>query len=508
MPAFTLMIQGTTSSAGKSLVTAAFCRLLHRRGLRVAPFKPQNMSLNSAVTAEGGEMGRAQALQARAAGLQPHTDMNPVLLKPNSDVGTQVIVNGQPIGNMDAKSYQPFKATLLPVVLAAHARLAERFDLILVEGAGSPAEINLRAGDLANMGFAEAVDCPVILVGDIDRGGIFAHFVGTLALLSPSEQERIVGFIVNKFRGDITLLQPGLRWLEEKTGKPVLGVLPMLTHLSLPEEDGFFTPHSTLPRCPRCAPLSGRVVVPRLPRISNHTDLDPLRNHPDLELVWVEAGQAIPGAELIILPGSKSVRADLAWMRANGWEAAIQHHLRHGGKILGLCGGYQILGRQLHDPDGLEGTPGSTAGLALLPMETTLMPHKKLCRQEGFLQLDPTSPVPVSGYEIHMGISSGPALLRPALRLADNLPEGAISEDGQVIGSYLHGLLDQPEALTAILCWAGLSGEKRDIHAEQERSLEQLADQLERSLRADFLEKLLQMSGGAAATASKLLLSP
>ncbi|MEO5362876.1 MAG: cobyric acid synthase [Magnetococcus sp. DMHC-8] len=490
MPSFTLMIQGTASSAGKSLVTAALCRILRRRGVAVAPFKPQNMSLNSAVTPEGGEMGRAQALQAQAAGLLPHTDMNPVLLKPNTEVGTQVIVNGHPIGNMSARAYQPFKATLLPVVLAAHARLADRYAVILVEGAGSPAEINLRDGDLANMGFAEAVDCPVILVGDIDRGGVFAQFVGTLALLSASERQRVIGFIVNKFRGDVTLLEPGLRWLEEKTGKPVLGVLPMMMDLSLPEEDGFFAPRPDRPGCARCGAWRGRVVVPRLPRLSNHTDLDPLRDHPAIELIWVAAQQPIPPAELLLLPGSKSVRADLAWLRANGWEAVIHRHLRHGGKVLGLCGGLQMLGTAIHDPDGVEGVAGSSPGLGLLPMETTITQHKTLCQRRGRLLL--AGAAPVTGYEIHMGISSGPALLRPVVQLEGGEPEGAMAEDGQVMGSYLHGLLDQPEALAAILAWAGLTAAAFDSHAEQENSLERLADRMEQALRPDFLEKLVQ----------------
>ncbi|MBF0399741.1 MAG: cobyric acid synthase [Magnetococcales bacterium] len=496
MPSFTLMIQGTTSSAGKSFVTAAFCRLLHRQGVGVAPFKPQNMSLNSAVTPEGGEIGRAQAFQARGAGLAPHTDMNPILLKPNSDVGSQIIVNGQPIGNMNAKSYQQYKPQLMSVVLAAHARLAARHEVIIVEGAGSPAEINLRTDDLANMGFAEAIDCPVILVGDIDRGGIFAHFVGTLALLSPSEQERVIGFIINKFRGDIALLEPGLSWLEEKTGKPVLGVLPMVGQLSLPEEDGFFAPR---PRDGASHPWPGRVVVPRLPRLSNHTDLDPVVGLPGVEVVWVEAHQPLPAADLILLPGSKSVRADLAWLREQGWEAAIQRHLRYGGKVLGICGGFQMLGTTIHDPAGLEGVAGSSPGLGLLPMETTITPHKQLCQQEGQLLLG-QRPARVAGYEIHMGLSTGPALRRPALRLQGERDEGAISADGQVMGSYLHGLMDHPEALAAILAWAGLPGRAmRDLHAEQEKSLERLADLLEEHIQWDFLQSLVATGKGLAA---------
>ncbi len=475
------MIQGTTSSAGKSFVTAALCRLLQRRGLRVAPFKPQNMSLNSAVTPEGGEIGRAQALQAQAAGLPPHTDMNPILLKPNSDVGTQVIVNGQPIGNMSAASYQQFKATALPIVLAAHARLAAQYEVIVIEGAGSPAEINLRSGDIANMGFAEAIDCPVILVADIDRGGVFAHLVGTLALLSLSEQQRVVGFIINKFRGDIALLQPGLDWLQQHTGKPVLAVLPMQSGLTLPEEDSFYTRQAAS----LTAQPPGRVVVPRLPRISNQTDLDPLLAHPQVALHLAASGESLPPAFLILLPGSKSVRADLAWLRQQGWEAALQRHLRYGGKILGLCGGFQMLGSWLHDPEGWEGTPGSSPGFGWLKLQTTIKPEKILRQQQGTLCL-PGQPQ-VCGYEIHMGISEGEALQNPALLCQDGQAEGAISSDGQVMGSYLHGLLDHPQALAAILQWAQISAAPFDLQQEQEKSLNRMADLLQSRLLPEWL---------------------
>nr|WP_265332091.1 cobyric acid synthase [Candidatus Magnetaquicoccus inordinatus] len=478
------MIQGTTSSAGKSFVTAALCRLLQRQGVRVAPFKPQNMSLNSAVTPEGGEIGRAQAWQAQAARLPPHTDMNPILLKPNSDIGTQVIVNGQAIGNMFASQYQQFKTSALPIVCAAHARLAARFELIVIEGAGSPAEINLRAGDIANMGFAEAIDCPVILVADIDRGGVFAHLVGTLALLSPSEQARVIGFIINKFRGDLTLLQPGIDWLEQYTGKPVLAVLPLQQGLLLPEEDSFFSRRSTR----NTNSQKGRIVVPRLPRFSNQTDLDPLLAHPEVELLLAEAGEALPAADLILLPGSKSVRADLAWLRQQGWDKALQRHLRYGGKVLGLCGGLQMLGQWLHDPLGLEGSPGSSPGLGWLALHTTLSAHKTLSQHQGRLCL-PGEPL-VSGYEIHMGVSSGEALRQPAVRLDNGDSDGAISADGQVLGSYLHGLLDQPEALTAILHWAGIHATPFDLQKEQEKSLESMADMLQHHLQPGLLQQL------------------
>ncbi len=335
----TLMVQGTTSDAGKSTLVTALCRWATRQGVAVVPFKPQNMALNSAVTADGGEIGRAQAVQAQAAFLEPHTDMNPVLLKPNSDTGAQVIIHGRAVTSMNAVAYHDYKAIAMKAVLVSHERLSAAYPLVMVEGAGSPAEINLRAGDIANMGFAEAVDCPVLLIADINRGGVFAHLVGTLELLSPSEQARVKGFIINRFRGDIALLQPGLDWLEQRTGKPVVGVLPYVMDLHLEAEDGIDQRQTDK------ADQVLKVVVPVLPRISNHTDFDPLRLHPQVDLQFVGPGQAIPPADLIILPGSKSVRSDLAYLRANGWDTAICRHLRYGGKVLGICGGLQMLGR-------------------------------------------------------------------------------------------------------------------------------------------------------------------
>ena len=374
----TLMIQGTTSDAGKSVMVAGLCRLLARRGVRVVPFKPQNMALNSAVTVDGGEIGRAQAVQAQAAFLEPHTDMNPVLLKPNTDIGAQVIIHGKALTNMDARTYHDYKPVAMRAVLESYERLRAAYDVVLVEGAGSPAEINLRDKDIANMGFAEAVDCPVWLVGDIDRGGVFAHLYGTLALLSPSERARVTGLIINRFRGDVSLLTPGLDWLTRETGKPVLGVLPYLQGLHLEAEDA-------LPREPGVAKDTERlrVAVPVLARISNHTDLDPLRLHPQVEVCWVRPGDAIPPADLIILPGSKSTRGDLKRLREQGWDTAIQRHLRYGGKLIGICGGFQMLGRWVHDPAGLEGEPGSSPGLGFLDFETTLEPEKQLHRVEG-----------------------------------------------------------------------------------------------------------------------------
>src|SRR5690606_36318690 len=335
----TLMVQGTTSDAGKSTLVTALCRWLARQGVAVAPFKPQNMALNSAVTADGGEIGRAQAVQAQAANLAPHTDMNPVLLKPSSDTGAQVIIHGVALSCMDAAVSHYYMRVAMQAVLDSHRRVGAQYPVVMIEGAGSPAEINLRAGDIANMGFAEAVDCPVILIAHIDKGGVFAHLVGTLALLSPSEQARVRGFVINRFRGDLALLKPGLDWLERRTGKPVLGVLPYLTDFHLEAEDAINVTQSVK------ADQLLRVIVPVTPRISNHTDFDPLRLHPQVDLRFVGPGKPIPPADLIILPGSKSVRADLEFLRDQGCEAVIQRHLRYGGKLLGICGGLQMLGQ-------------------------------------------------------------------------------------------------------------------------------------------------------------------
>jgi len=471
----TLMIQGTTSDAGKSVITAGLCRLLARRGVKVVPFKPQNMALNSAVTVDGGEIGRAQAVQAQAAFLEPHTDMNPVLLKPNTDIGAQVIIHGKALGNMDARRYHDYKPIAMQAVLESYERLRAAHDVVLVEGAGSPAEINLRDKDIANMGFAEAVDCPVWLVGDIDRGGVFAHLYGTLALLSASEQARITGLMINRFRGDVRLLTPGLDWLTGKTGKPVLGVLPYLQGLHLEAEDA-------LPRDAGLVKDAERlqVAVPVLARISNHTDLDPLRLHPQVEVRWVRAGEALPPSDLIILPGSKSTRSDLHRLREQGWEADLRRHLRYGGKVIGICGGFQMLGRWIDDPAGLEGDPGGSPGLGLLDFETTLAPEKQLHRVEGRLVLENAF---VTGYEIHAGISSGPALEQPAIRLSDGRPDGALSADGQLFGSYLHGLFDVASARDALLRWAGLAvRETPDYRQLREDGINRLADALEAHL--------------------------
>ena len=484
-PPITLMVQGTTSDAGKTTLVAGLARVLRRRGIKVAPFKPQNMALNSAVTADGGEIGRAQALQAIAAGLAPHTDMNPVLLKPSSDIGAQVIIHGHAVASLSAKDYHAYKPTAMAAVMQSWDRLCSGFEAVLVEGAGSPAEINLRDRDIANMGFAEAADVPVVLVADIDRGGVFAHLVGTLELLSPTEQARVKGFVINRFRGDLGLLQSGLDWLEARTGRPVFGVLPWLHGLFLDAEDALADSAADV----RAGEAALRVIAPVYSRISNHTDLDPLRLHPQVDFRWIGPGQAIPPADLIVLPGSKSVQADLAWLRAQGWEAAIRRHLRYGGKLIGICGGLQMLGRQLHDPLGLEGTPGSAPALGLLDFDTTLASEKTLENVTGTLTL-PGSPA-VAGYRIHMGVTHGAALARPATLLGGEA-EGAISDDGQILATYCHGVFDQPGALGALLAWAGHTPTASfDPNERRERDLDRLADAVEQSLDLDLLAQWL-----------------
>ncbi|QGZ62856.1 cobyric acid synthase [Paraburkholderia acidisoli] len=498
VPRGALMIQGTTSDAGKSTLVAGLCRLARRAGVRVAPFKPQNMALNSAVTVDGGEIGRAQALQAIAAGIEAHTDLNPVLLKPNSDLGSQVIIHGKARMNLNARAYQDYKPLARVAVLESYGRLRARYETVFVEGAGSPAEINLRANDIANMGFAEAVDCPVVLVADIDRGGVFAHLLGTLACLSESERARVAGFVINRFRGDPALLKPGLDWLEAQTGKPVLGVVPYLHGLTLDAED-------MLPGVAHSGACAAgeilRVVVPALPHISNHTDFDALRAHAQVDFRYVRTGETPPAADLVILPGSKNVRDDLAWLRAQGWEAALARHLRYGGRVIGICGGMQMLGRSITDPHGVEGEPGAVAGFGWLDYETELTREKTLKNVTGALALDASAEgggaARVSGYEIHMGETRGPALATPALYLADTpgladnpgerrndrRADGARSADGQILATYVHGLFDTPEACAALLRWAGLAGATAvDYPALREASLDRLADTLAASL--------------------------
>jgi adenosylcobyric acid synthase len=478
----TLMIQGTTSDAGKSTLVTGLCRYYYRKGMSVVPFKPQNMALNSAVTIDGGEIGRAQAVQAAACGLASHSDMNPVLLKPTTDRTAQVIIHGKALENQDAKTYHDYKATAFNAVLESYGRLSNQYRMMIVEGAGSPAEINLRQGDIANMGFAEQVDCPVLLIADIDRGGVFAHIIGTLACLSESERRRILGFVINRFRGDIDLLTPGLTWLEQETGKPVLGVLPYLTSLYLDAEDAISVN-------PANRNADFRIVVPCLPRISNHTDFDPLLHHPDVTLAFLHDPLQMKGADLLILPGSKSVRDDLAWLKQQNWDKAIERHLRYGGKLIGICGGFQMLGRQIHDPLGLEGRPGSSDGLGYFDMETTLNKDKRLCQVFGVLSL---GNVPVQGYEIHAGLSQGPALAKP-LVISDEGCDGACSVDDQITGTYLHGLFDQAAACDALLAWAGLNKQNSlsiDLGQRREQGIDLIADTLATHVNFALLDRL------------------
>ena len=479
MTAQVLMVQGCTSDAGKTTLVAALCRILARRGVRVAPFKPQNMALNSAVTADGGEIGRAQALQAQAAGVAPRIDFNPVLLKPTTDRRAQVIVHGRPVDTLDARDYHHYKPVAMAAVMESWRRLIGEYDYVIVEGAGSPAEINLRDRDIANMGFAEAADVPVILVADIDKGGVFAHLVGTLELLSPSEQARIKGFVINRFRGDISLLQSGLDWLEARTGKPVLGVLPYLHGLMLDAEDAIATS-----RVDKETPKL-RAVAIAYPRCSNHNDLDPLRLHPQVDFRWIGPGEPLPACDLVVLPGSKAVQADLEWLRQQGHEASIKRHLRYGGRLIGICGGYQMLGRFLHDPLGLEGAPSTLAGLGLIDCETVLEEHKQLRNVRGKLNL-PGQP-PVEGYEIHMGVTRGEALSTPSTWLEEG-PDGTISADGALLGTYCHGLFDHPQALAALLAWAGAVDTRVvDFQARREADLDRLADAVVAGTRLDLL---------------------
>jgi adenosylcobyric acid synthase len=489
-----LMLQGTGSDVGKSLLVAGLARAFTRRGLRVRPFKPQNMSNNAAVTEDGGEIGRAQALQARACGVAPTTDMNPVLLKPQTDGGAQLVVAGRVRGNVSAREYRAQAPALLPNVLAAFYRLAAVADLVLVEGAGSPAEINLRAGDIANMGFAEAADVPVALVGDIERGGVIAQLVGTHALLSASERGRLAGYIVNKFRGDIRLFDGGIAAIGERTGLNCFGVVPYFEKASLlPAEDSMaLAPHpNPLPACgeresdPQRRPGEGwlRIAVPLLPRIANFDDLDPLRVEPGVELALVRPGQPLPlDTALVILPGSKATLADLAFLRQQGWDVDLLAHYRQGGHILGLCGGYQMLGRRIADPEGIEGEPGEAPGLGLLDIDTVLGSEKQLAETSG---TEIASGAPVRGYEMHLGVTTGPGLARPMLDL-NGRSDGAISTDGRIAGCYLHGLFASDSFRQAFLARLG-AGSTAHYDATIETTLDALADHLEQSLDLDAL---------------------
>jgi adenosylcobyric acid synthase len=427
------MIQGTGSNVGKSLLVAGLCRAYARRGLKVRPFKPQNMSNNAAVTPDGGEIGRAQALQARACGVKPSVHMNPVLLKPQSEIGAQVVVQGRVFATCNARDYANLKLSLMRHVLESFTQLSRDADLILAEGAGSPAEVNLRAHDVANMGFAEAADLPVVLVGDIDKGGVIAALIGTHALLQPSERARLKGYLINKFRGDPSLFDDAHPIIAARTGMRSYGVIPWFDHAErLPAEDILGLQDFAPP-----AHRAIKVAVLRFPRIANFDDLDPLAAEPDVQLQIVSPGKPLPGdADLVILPGAKATLADLAAVRAQGWDIDLAAHVRRGGAVLGICGGFQMLGRRIADPTGIEGPPGAADGLGLLDLDTVLTGGKQLDEVRGW---ELASGEPIRGYEMHLGRTSGPALARPMLDL-DGRPDGAVSADGRIMGCYVHGL--------------------------------------------------------------------
>ncbi len=479
MTARTLMFQGTGSDVGKSLIVAGLCRVFGRRGLTVRPFKPQNMSNNAAVTADGGEIGRAQALQARACGVEPTVHMNPVLLKPQSETGAQVVVHGRVIGNARARDYQARKRTLLAAVLDSHARLEAEADLVLVEGAGSAAEINLREGDIANMGFARAVSCPVVLVADIDRGGVFAQVLGTQIALAPEDAATIVGFVVNKFRGDASLFSDGMRMIAERTGWRAFGLVPFFEEArSLPAEDAFGLPAV---RAREGAPVT--IAVPILSRIANFDDFDPLKLEPSVRLVFVSPGEPIPVSDCVILPGSKATVADLAFFRRQGWDVDLLAHVRRGGRVLGVCGGYQMLGRRVADPNGVEGFPGESEGLGLLDVETTLTAEKTLERVDGE---NLVSGAAFSGYEMHVGRTDGPDCARPLLRFSDGRVDGAVARHGSVAGCYVHGLFADDRQRAAFLALLG-AGSSVAYEATVDATLDALADHLETHLDCDGL---------------------
>jgi adenosylcobyric acid synthase len=474
------MIQGAGSNVGKSLIVAGLCRAAKLRGLSVAPFKPQNMSNNAAVTMDGGEIGRAQALQALACGLEPHTDMNPVLLKPESEVGSQVIVQGKRVATVKARDYAALKPSLMAPVLDSFHRLRAAHDLVIVEGAGSPAEVNLRAGDIANMGFAAAARVPVVLVGDIDRGGVIAQMVGTQAVLAAADEAMIKGFIINKFRGDPRLFDEGYQLIETRTGWQGLGVLPYFAQAwRLPAEDALDIAHT--------AGEGVKIACLQLSRIANFDDLDPLKSEPGIQVVMIRAGEAIPGdCALVIIPGSKSTRGDLAYLRQQGWDIDLAAHHRRGGRILGICGGYQMLGTRVSDPEGIEGPAGATAGLGLLDIATTMTQDKRLTRTKA---IHAASGLPIEAYEIHIGRSDGPDRARP-FALIDAAPEGAASPDGRVMGSYLHGMFGQDAFRAAFLAGLGLPSTTRNHGAEVEAVLNDLAAHFEAHLDVDALLKL------------------
>jgi adenosylcobyric acid synthase len=475
------MFQGTGSDVGKSLIVAGLARALHLRGLKVLPFKPQNMSNNAAVTADGGEIGRAQALQARAAGVAPSVHMNPVLLKPQSEVGAQIVVQGRVYGKAKAADYQALKPDLMGFVQDSFARLKAQAHIVLVEGAGSAAEVNLRENDIANMGFARAFDVPIILIGDIERGGVIASLVGTKAVLDADDAKMIAGFLVNKFRGDPSLFAAGMTRIAESTGWQALGLIPFFAEArALPAEDALALDAARAEK--RGAAL--KIAVPILPHIANFDDLDPLDAEPAIELVRVRPGQALPGDEaLVILPGSKATLSDLKALREAGFDIDIAAHLRRGGMLLGLCGGYQMLGRVLHDPDGIEGPPGTAQGLGLLDVETTLSNEKRLEPARGTT----FDGAPFSGYEMHMGVTQGPDCARTFATLEIGTPEGAMSAVGRVIGTYVHGLFSVDRQRAAWLARFAAGAPQIAYEALVVEILDRLAAHLEAHVDIDTM---------------------
>ncbi len=473
-----LMIQGAGSDVGKSLIVAGLVRAATRRGLRVLPFKPQNMSNNAAVTVDGAEIGRAQALQALAAGVEPHTDMNPVLLKPETDVGAQIVVQGKRVATMRARDYAAMKPSLMQAVIESFERLKARADLVLVEGAGSPAEVNLRKNDIANMGFARRAEVPVILVGDIERGGVIAQMVGIKTVIDPDDAAAIAGFIINKFRGDASLFDDGYKTIAERTGWRGFGVLPWFDRArELPAEDALGLGEARKPGRKKIAFLA-------LSRIANFDDLDPLKLEPDVDLVMVRPGEAVPGdAALVILPGSKSTRGDLDFLRRQGWDIDLLAHVRRGGHALGLCGGYQMLGKSVADPDGIEGPAGETPGLGLLDVTTVMSAEKSLTRVQA---THAETKQAIDAYEIHIGRTEGKDRARP-FALVGSAPEGAMSADGRVYGSYLHGLFISDDFRRAFLASLGVAASNESYRSKVESALDALAEHIEKHLDVEGL---------------------
>jgi adenosylcobyric acid synthase len=480
-----IMLQGTGSDVGKTVLVAGLCRLAANRGLKVRPFKPQNMSNNAAVAEDGGEIGRAQWLQSLAARVPASVHMNPVLLKPQSENGSQIIVQGKVWGQAKARDYQGLKPQLLGAVLDSFATVSAGADLIVVEGAGSPGEINLRAGDIANMGFATRANVPVVLVGDIDRGGVIASLVGTHSILAEEDRRMIAGYIINKFRGDVSLFDDGIRSVRDFTGWPCFGVVPWLKAAGrLPAEDSV-----VLERLAKGASGALKIAVPVLSRIANFDDLDPLRAEPDVELVFVRAGKALPAdAALVVLPGSKSTISDLLDFRAQGWDRDLAAHVRRGGRVIGICGGYQMLGRLVRDPFGIEGPASEVEGLGLLDIETEMAPEKTV-RNSGAWSSEHN--VALSGYEIHLGVTRGPDCERPS-SVIDGRADGAISADGCVMGTYLHGLFGSDAYRAGLLRSFGLSSARMNYRESVDRALDDVAGELEAVLDKRWLDDLLR----------------